>query len=116
MGGNRSLDEFLGESNDSGGSDAAEAADPDADGRSSESDGADAEGSEAADDGDETTPGRDAGDDPVSDDDAAFEREAAPATPTYRFAADGECAACGSRTERLWHDGGEYVCADCKEW
>lgn len=40
-----------------------------------------------------------------------------PATPTYRFDPDGAtCDECGERVEKRWHDDGQFVCADCKDW
>lgn len=40
-----------------------------------------------------------------------------PATPTYRFSPDGAvCDACGDVVQKRWHDDGQFVCADCKEW
>ncbi|SDN01052.1 hypothetical protein SAMN04487949_3154 [Halogranum gelatinilyticum] len=40
-----------------------------------------------------------------------------PATPTYRFDPDGAaCDECGESVEKRWHDDGQFVCADCKDW
>ncbi|WP_336024395.1 DUF7573 domain-containing protein [Halobellus salinisoli] len=40
-----------------------------------------------------------------------------PASSTYRWSPEGvECAACGRVVDRLWSDGDEHVCIDCKEW
>jgi hypothetical protein len=65
---------------------------------------------------DETTnPERDESDEAVDTADAGD--GVTPATPTYRFAPDGAvCDACDATVQRRWHDGGQFVCADCKEW
>lgn len=41
-----------------------------------------------------------------------------PATTTYAWSAAAvTCDACGTDTDRRWHDGdGRLVCPDCKEW
>ncbi|MFC6824039.1 DUF7573 domain-containing protein [Halopelagius fulvigenes] len=91
----RSLEDFVGGSDDEG-DDAAESAD------ASES----VDESEPADAPDDED---DAGDAP------------GPAVATYRWDPDGvECAACGESVERVWTadaDGSEtFVCESCKEW
>jgi hypothetical protein len=41
----------------------------------------------------------------------------APSVPTMRWSADGDaCDVCGAVVSRRWHDGGGFVCADCKAW
>ncbi|WP_435334883.1 DUF7573 domain-containing protein [Haloarchaeobius sp. TZWWS8] len=40
-----------------------------------------------------------------------------PAVTTYRWSPEGRnCAACSATVQRLWRDGNEFVCPDCKEW
>jgi hypothetical protein len=41
-----------------------------------------------------------------------------PATTTYAWSASAvTCDACGTDTDRRWHDGdGRLVCPDCKDW
>jgi hypothetical protein len=37
--------------------------------------------------------------------------------PTSRWRPDGAaCPVCGDPTTRFWHDDGQFVCPDCKEW
>ncbi|MFB6133184.1 MAG: hypothetical protein ABEJ44_07260 [Halanaeroarchaeum sp.] len=37
--------------------------------------------------------------------------------PTTAWTPEGAaCADCGAVVERRWHQGGEYVCHDCKTW
>ncbi|EJN58325.1 DUF7573 domain-containing protein [Halogranum rubrum] len=54
----------------------------------------------------------------ATDTDDAVETDAvAPATPTYRFDPDGAaCDGCDEVVQKRWHDDGQFVCADCKEW
>lgn len=89
----RSLDEFLGAGGEA-------------------SDGADADGGGTV--GVEESDG--AGTDASSEADRALDA-VDPATPTYRWDADGlDCTACGSHVERGWFDDGAFVCPDCTEW
>lgn len=40
-----------------------------------------------------------------------------PATVTCEWTPGGAaCEACGATVERRWDDGGDRVCAECKEW
>jgi len=40
-----------------------------------------------------------------------------PDPATARWTPDGEaCASCGETVTRLWLDGGQRVCRDCKNW
>ncbi|WP_336328077.1 DUF7573 domain-containing protein [Halovenus sp. HT40] len=40
-----------------------------------------------------------------------------PAVATAAVSPDGApCEACGTAVPRRWHDDGQYVCPDCKEW
>lgn len=56
-------------------------------------------------------------DDETGEDETEEREQPEPATPTYRFSPDGAvCDACGDVGDRHWHDDGQFVCADCKEW
>ena len=73
----------------------------------------DADG-DGGDDGDPTT---ESDADPAAADGGATDTDPSPATPTYRWSPDGTpCPDCGTATRRRWHDGDEFVCADCKDW
>jgi hypothetical protein len=90
MGNDRSLDDFLGDEDETP--------------AVSESEGDLAETGETGDDGDI---------DAANTDTDTVE----PATPTYRFSPDGAaCDVCEATVEKRWHDDGRFVCADCKEW
>lgn len=53
----------------------------------------------------------------TDDNDSVATDAVAPATPTYRFDPDGAaCDVCDEAVEKRWHDDGQFVCADCKEW
>jgi hypothetical protein len=65
-------------------------------------------------DGDSTTADEtaaEAGDAPEAESDPHT-----PATPTFRYVRSGTCPACGTATARLWRDGEQFVCVDCKEF
>lgn len=95
-----SLDEFVGSERDGDGSDAnAEPAEP------TDPEPADANATE----GEETEVGEEA-----SEEDAAT--DPTPATVTYQWAPNSECAACGESVPRRWQDDGAMVCEDCKAW
>jgi hypothetical protein len=48
--------------------------------------------------------------------DAADEQTAGPAV-TYAWSSGTErCADCGEQTERRWREGDQLVCPDCKSW
>ena len=54
---------------------------------------------------------------PEPQDDTVDTETVEPATPTYRFDPDGTaCDGCGETVEKRWHDDGQFVCADCKDW
>ena len=43
--------------------------------------------------------------------------EVEPATATYQWDPEGlECPDCGRTVDRVWIQGDERVCSDCKEW
>ncbi|WP_075937901.1 DUF7573 domain-containing protein [Halosegnis longus] len=70
--------------------------------------------SEFADDGDEQDASDAGGDDGDADsvDDTPGELLA-----TAQFSPDGTpCEKCGAVVVRRWHDDGQFVCADCKNW
>ncbi|ELZ55090.1 MULTISPECIES: DUF7573 domain-containing protein [Halorubrum] len=70
----------------------------------------------AVDDSDETTEA-DSDADPPDTDPAADAPDAALATATSTWHADGAaCDRCGERVERRWRDGEAFVCADCAAW
>ena len=55
----------------------------------------------------------------ASDDAAEPTEPDAPAESlaTARFSPDGAvCESCGASVTRRWHDDGQFVCADCKQW
>ncbi|QCC46621.1 DUF7573 domain-containing protein [Halobellus limi] len=112
----RSLDEFAVD----GASDAADrestadgedgSADEEADGPEEEASRGSAEETsrESTDEASQTT---DTASDPIGD------AEVEPATATYQWDPEGvECPGCGRTVDRLWLQGDERVCADCKEW
>lgn len=39
-----------------------------------------------------------------------------PASITYGWSPDGTCSQCGASIEEQWIDDGDRVCADCKRW
>jgi len=40
-----------------------------------------------------------------------------PATSTARWGHEGQvCERCGTATNRLWNDDGQFVCTSCKDW
>ena len=40
-----------------------------------------------------------------------------PAVSTYQWLAEpAACPQCGESTNRLWRDGSDAVCPDCKSW
>lgn len=40
-----------------------------------------------------------------------------PTPPTMRYHVEGaDCDACGEVVVRRWHDGGAFVCAECRDW
>lgn len=92
----RSLDDFLGGRDATGGSKTG----------TSETDVADAAPAETTESDDATVEMAEADDATVT-----------PATPTYRWLPNGDsCPKCGETVERGWFDDGQFVCADCKEW
>ena len=122
----RSLDEFVGESEESAAAGAGDDADdapadpaPGDDGSGRDSAGGD--GDPGAPSGDGPDAGGDASDDagveatdPV---DAPADVDTEPAAVTYRWEPDGVgCAECGATVDRLWSGASGQVCADCKEW
>ncbi|RLM56453.1 hypothetical protein DVK02_08045 [Halobellus sp. Atlit-31R] len=117
----RSLDEFVGgdaaaSAGDSDGGDEAASAGDSEDDEYGDSDHSGAESEAAAEDrGDSDEVARtDAGGDTGGD---AEPTDTESATVTYRWSPDGvECPRCGRDAERLWLDGGQHVCDDCKEW
>lgn len=76
----------------------------------------DPDGSERVDDAED--PGDNGTDDAADNADNADGVDAVePLDPTYGHSPDGApCAVCGGQVTRRWHDDGDYVCADCKEW
>ena len=45
------------------------------------------------------------------------EQSVEPAEATSRWESGGtECTECENTTERLWRDGGTFVCLACKDW
>ncbi|WP_435317081.1 DUF7573 domain-containing protein [Haloarchaeobius sp. TZWSO28] len=43
--------------------------------------------------------------------------DSSPAVTTYSWTPEGgECASCGTATQRRWRDQSGFVCVDCKEW
>lgn len=66
---------------------------------------------------DEFVTGSDGAVDETDGSDADDDAPADPSVPTMRWAPDGAaCDACGTTVQRRWHDGDDFVCADCKEW
>ncbi|MFC7073596.1 hypothetical protein ACFQKC_11040 [Halovenus rubra] len=52
-----------------------------------------------------------------SEDDTHSATTVESATPTARWANDGQhCQKCDSPTQRLWNDDGTFVCSQCKSW
>ncbi|MFB6228808.1 MAG: hypothetical protein ABEH88_09660 [Halobacteriales archaeon] len=89
MDGNRSLEEFVGQS----GSRTGDESDPLGAGGVAREES----GEESSDNGEGVDP------DPIA--------------TTYRWSAEGGiCGVCGERVESRWHSGEAFVCADCKEW
>jgi hypothetical protein len=114
---NRSLDDFLG-------GDAA--TDGESDGDDGSTDGDEPTGGDASvEDADERAENaadasvEDAADGEETDDsvDVAPAADVAPAVATYRWDPAGvACPVCSEPVDRLWLDGDEQVCADCKSW
>lgn len=49
--------------------------------------------------------------------DSHSETTVEPIGTTYAWSPDGgECALCGETVGARWRDGGDLVCADCKNW
>ena len=49
--------------------------------------------------------------------DPTADSEVEPATATYQWDPEGlECPDCGRTVDRVWIQGEERVCSDCKEW
>ncbi|GAB3671277.1 DUF7573 domain-containing protein [Halopiger thermotolerans] len=83
-------------------------------------------GVDATADGNGSSAGENAGDERTADD---RDRDAAPTerddgrdrtalNPSLATYACGDyvCARCGTESDRVWRDGDEFVCPDCKEW
>ncbi|PSP84779.1 hypothetical protein BRC83_04890 [Halobacteriales archaeon QS_1_68_17] len=118
-----SLDDFLdaGDSPDDGEGDSPAESRDEADAGDSPGDDRDAGADDSPDDndggagvevGDGDSPGDTAGGSRDGD-----EQAAEPAVSTYRWTpGGGACGECGATVERRWRNGGNLVCADCKEW
>ena len=65
-----------------------------------------------SDPGEEST--GDGGDETTTRDPAAGTPD--PATTTYAWAPDGECAVCGTAAAARWRREAGLVCADCVDW
>ena len=123
---NRSLDDFVGESEEEMGTEASDAetgeagvdtSDAETEAAGVEASDADAGGTDAETVAPESAP-ETVEPDEETDDGAEPTLTVEEATPTYDFSPDGvACEACGETVETRWHDpDGGMVCADCKRW